>query len=87
MAKMLRCSNIVPGCTFIATGKTSEEVLRRASEHVRVKHKFRGMSPEVIAVIHGAFLEDGKDRESRSFSGHGATEGDWQQVTRDRMSQ
>lgn len=72
MAKMLRCSSIVPGCTFIATGRTPEEVLRKASEHVRVKHKFRGMSPEVIAVIHGAILEDSKDRESVSFARHNA---------------
>lgn len=69
MAKMLRCSNIVPGCTFIAKGKTPDEVLHRASEHVRMKHKFRGMSPEVIAVIHGAVSEEGgKDCESDSLA-------------------
>ncbi|HEV2420691.1 MAG TPA: DUF1059 domain-containing protein [Candidatus Acidoferrales bacterium] len=77
MAKMVRCSNIVPGCTFIATGKTAEEVLRRASEHVRVKHKLRGMSPEVIAVIHGAIQEDGKDRDPSSIPRHGTTECGW----------
>ena len=77
MAKMLRCSNIVPGCTFIATGKTPEEVLHRASEHVRVKHKFRGMSPEVIAVIHGAILEDSKDREAVTVVRRGAAESGW----------
>jgi len=86
MAKMLRCSNIVPGCTFIATGKTPEEVLRRASEHVRVKHKFRGMSPEVIAVIHGAIQEDSKDRQSGSLAGHGAAERGWEIATNDRAS-
>ena len=81
MAKMLRCSNIVPGCTFIATGRTPEEVLRRASEHVRLKHKFRGMSPEVIAVIHGEVLEDSKDRDSASRARHGAAEHGWPQAT------
>lgn len=83
MAKMLRCSSIVPGCTFIAKGKTSEEVLRRASEHVRIKHKFRGMSPEVILVIHGAVLEDSKDRESASRTRHGVAEHGWSQAPND----
>lgn len=83
MAKMLRCSNIVPGCTFIARGKTPEEVLRRASEHVRVKHKFRGMSPEVIAVIHGEVLEDSKDRGSVSHARRDAAERCWPQATND----
>lgn len=86
MAKMLRCSNIVPGCTFIATGKTPEEVLRRASEHVRVKHKFRGMSPEVIAVIQGTVLEDTGDRGSVSRARHGAAEHGWPQATNDGAS-
>ena len=77
MAKILRCSGIVPGCTFVATGKTPEEVLRRASEHVRVKHRFSGMSPEVILVIHGAVLEDSTDRESASRVRHSAAEHGW----------
>jgi predicted small metal-binding protein len=63
MAKILRCSSFIPGCNFVATGKTPEEVFRRASEHARVKHKFRGMSPEVIAIIHGALVEDEQSRE------------------------
>lgn len=63
MAKILRCSSFIPGCNFVATGKTLEEVFRCASEHVRVKHKFRGVSPEVIAIIHGALVEDEQSHE------------------------
>lgn len=63
MAKILRCSKFVPGCTFVATGKTPDEVFHLASEHMRVKHKFRAMSPEVMAILHGAMIEDGSNRE------------------------
>jgi predicted small metal-binding protein len=77
MAKILRCNNFIPGCTFVATGKTSEEVFHRASEHVRVKHKFRGMSPEVIAVIHGAFVEDEPSGEHRAHARRGETSEFW----------
>jgi predicted small metal-binding protein len=77
MAKNLRCSNFIPGCTFVATGKTQEEVFHHASEHVRLKHKFREMSPEVIAVIHGAIVEDEPARESRAHPQRNAPENLW----------
>ena len=66
MAKTLRCSDIIPGCTFVAKGQTREEVFLRASEHVRLAHKIRGISPEVIAVIHGVIFDDDPARDSRS---------------------
>lgn len=66
MAKILCCSEIIPGCTFVAKGKTQEEVFERASEHVRLIHRFYGMSPEVIAVIRGTVLEENSDRVSHS---------------------
>ena len=58
MAKILCCGDIIPGCTFVAKGETAEEAFLCASEHVRAKHKLRGMSPDVIAVIHGAISDD-----------------------------
>jgi predicted small metal-binding protein len=72
MAKILHCSEIIPGCTFVATGKTPEEVFEHASEHVRLVHKFRSVSPEVIAVIRGTALEENPDRPARAHMRHGA---------------
>lgn len=66
MQKTLRCGDIVPGCTFIAKGKTPEEAFRRASEHVRLEHRLRSVSPEVIAVIHGVISDDAPDDPGRS---------------------
>jgi predicted small metal-binding protein len=65
MATILRCSEVIPGCTFVARGETREEALARASEHLRLKHKFRGVSPEVIAIIHGVVSDNGASRGSR----------------------
>ncbi|HEU5410825.1 MAG TPA: DUF1059 domain-containing protein [Candidatus Acidoferrales bacterium] len=58
MAKVLRCSDIVPGCNYVTRGQTSEEVFTRAAEHVRLKHKVREVSPEVTAVIHGVIFDE-----------------------------
>jgi predicted small metal-binding protein len=72
MAKILRCSEIIPGCTFVATGKTPEEVFEHASEHVRLVHKFHSMSPEVIAVIRGTVLEENSGRTPHVRARNGA---------------
>lgn len=74
MAKILCCGDIIPGCTFVAKGKTPEEAFLCASEHVRLKHKLRGMSPEVIAVIHGTIADDTSDHGSRDKSREAASD-------------
>lgn len=75
MAKMLRCSTFIPGCTFVARGTTLAEVFHRASEHVRLKHKFRAMSPEVMAIIHGQIVhEEDSNRERPHPQGEAAAE-------------
>lgn len=75
MAKILRCSSFIPGCTFVARGTTLDEVFHRASEHVRLKHKFRAMSPEVMAIIHGQIVrEDDSSRERLQPHGEAAAD-------------
>lgn len=61
MAKILRCSDVIPGCNFVVRGETREEVFNRTSEHVRLKHNFRGVSPEVFAMIHGVIFDEDPD--------------------------
>ncbi|HXT85424.1 MAG TPA: DUF1059 domain-containing protein [Verrucomicrobiae bacterium] len=70
MAKMLRCSNVIPGCDYVARGETKEEVFTRAAEHVRLKHKARTTSPEVLAMIDAViFDEDASLAESNLRDG------------------
>ncbi len=70
MSKMLRCSDIVPGCNYVARGDTREEVFTRASEHVRLKHQLREVPPEILAMICGViFDEDSQALDSHSQDG------------------
>ena len=46
MAKVLKCSDINPGCPFEARGNSEDEVLRQAADHVRTKHNMKEISPE-----------------------------------------
>jgi len=77
MAKILRCSDVIPGCSFIARGETRDEVFNRASEHVRMKHDFRGASPEVIAVIHGVIFDEDPEHDPHGNLHDGATGPAW----------
>ena len=38
MTKILRCKDIGVDCDFVASGKTEEEVLKKAAEHARKDH-------------------------------------------------
>ena len=44
MSKILRCSELIPGCNFIARGESDEEVIEEASRHVRARHNLQKMS-------------------------------------------
>jgi len=38
MAKILRCSDVVPGCAAVVRAETEAEVMRQAAEHARSAH-------------------------------------------------
>ncbi|MGH9728416.1 MAG: DUF1059 domain-containing protein [Candidatus Acidiferrales bacterium] len=68
MSKMLRCSELIPGCDFIARGESDDEVIQEASRHVRAKHNLQKMSAGVVAIIRGAIYDEEK---SVVFGKHG----------------
>ena len=76
MAKILRCSDVVPGCDYVARGETYEEVFTRAFEHVKLKHKLRDRWPEAVAVIHGVIFDDDPERPDSNLR-DGATGRAW----------
>ena len=46
MAKVLKCGDLNPGCTFEARGNSENEVLQKAAEHARTKHNMTQISQE-----------------------------------------
>lgn len=76
MAKVLRCSDVVPGCSYVARGETCEEVFIRAEEHVRMKHQLREVSLEVEAVIQGVIFDEDPSRPDSNLR-DGATGRAW----------
>lgn len=60
MAKVLRCGDIVKGCSFEARG-TEEEILQQAAPHARQAHGL-DVTPELAAAVRQAM----KDEPSRT---------------------
>ena len=48
MTKVLRCNDLMPGCTWEGRGSTEAEVLMQAAEHAKAAHNLTEISPEIF---------------------------------------
>jgi predicted small metal-binding protein len=55
MEKLLRCGDLVKGCTFEVRG-TEEEILRKAGPHATEAHGME-VTPELVAAVRGAIRD------------------------------
>jgi predicted small metal-binding protein len=53
MAKVLRCGDLMPGCTCTAVveGKDEAEVMAKAAEHAKTAHGMPAIPPEAVAKV------------------------------------
>ena len=54
VAKELRCGDVMPGCTFVASGATEEEVLKKAAQHARDKHNVKELTADLVGKVKAA---------------------------------
>jgi predicted small metal-binding protein len=47
MPRELRCSDLMPGCSYVAQGKDDNEVLERAAQHAKKDHGMTSIPPDV----------------------------------------
>jgi predicted small metal-binding protein len=57
VAKMLRCSDLMPGCDKVIVGKDVDEVFAKAEAHARKEHNMTIMPPSVVSQIEAAIKE------------------------------
>jgi predicted small metal-binding protein len=48
MAKILKCKDVGVDCDFVASGKTEEEVLKKAAEHARKDHNIKKVTKDYL---------------------------------------
>jgi predicted small metal-binding protein len=54
MEKLLRCGDVVPGCTEEVRGATEEEILRQAADHARTAHGIEKIDDQTAAKVKAA---------------------------------
>ncbi len=59
MAKVLKCSDLNPGCNFEARGNSDDEVLKNVAEHAKTAHNMQSIPPDVLSKARSAIHEEG----------------------------
>jgi predicted small metal-binding protein len=54
MSKVLKCSDVNPGCNFEIRGDSEHDVLRRAADHAKTAHQMESIPPEVLSKVKSA---------------------------------
>jgi predicted small metal-binding protein len=55
--KALRCGDLMKGCTYVATGATEDEVMRKTAAHAKAAHGMHHLSPEMALKVREAIRE------------------------------
>jgi predicted small metal-binding protein len=66
MAKVLKCSDVNPGCNHEIRGDSDHDVLRKAAEHAKTDHHMDSLPPDVLAKVKGAIRDEGQVRSQKA---------------------
>jgi predicted small metal-binding protein len=68
MTKVLRCSDIKPGCDFEIRGNSEEEVMKQATAHAKTAHNIQDITPELASKVRSAIHEESQAKGHSSGS-------------------
>ncbi len=54
MPKVLKCGDVVVGCSTVLEGQDDAEVIRKATEHAKTVHRMATIPPDVANKIKAA---------------------------------
>jgi predicted small metal-binding protein len=57
MSKVLRCGDLMPGCSFVAEGQDVAEVMAKGAEHAKTAHGMTAIPPELVAKVQAAIKD------------------------------
>jgi predicted small metal-binding protein len=66
MSKILKCSDVNPGCNHEIRGDSEHDVLRKAAEHAKTAHQMETIPPEVLSKVKGAIRDEGEARAHKA---------------------
>jgi len=57
MAKVLRCGDLMPGCSAVLEGKDVAEVMAKGAEHAKKDHGLAAIPPDMAAKVQAAIKD------------------------------
>lgn len=54
MPKVLKCGDVMPGCTAVLEGPDDAEVIRKATDHAKSAHKMATVPLDVLNKVRAA---------------------------------
>jgi predicted small metal-binding protein len=57
MSKVLKCGDLMPGCSFVAEGKDTAEVMAKGAEHAKTAHGMTSIPPDLAAKVQAAIRD------------------------------
>jgi len=57
MAKVLRCGDLMPGCSAVMEGKDVAEVMAKGAEHAKKAHGIATIPPDMVAKVQAAIKD------------------------------
>lgn len=57
MAKVLRCGDLMPGCSAVIEGKDVAEVMTKGAEHAKKDHGVPMIPPDMLKKVEAAIRD------------------------------
>ena len=57
MAKVLRCGDVMPGCSAVMEGKDVAEVMAKGAEHAKKDHGIATLPADMVAKVQAAIKD------------------------------
>jgi predicted small metal-binding protein len=68
MSKVLKCSDVNPGCSAEIRGDSEHDVLRKAAEHAKTSHHMDNIPPDVLSKVKSAIRDEAEARTQKAGS-------------------
>lgn len=60
MAKVLKCGDLVSGCSAVFHGETEEDIIRQATEHSKTAHNLHDIPKSLRKKLHRLIRDEKK---------------------------
>ena len=68
MTKVLKCSDLNPGCNFEMRGNSEDDILKQATAHAKTAHNMQNVPAEILSKARSAIRDEAETRAQKAGS-------------------